>query len=505
MSAAEAIAEEILPRIVGDAVESLQSASDWSRRPVDERLAFCGRLPAVLAARESELLAAIKNSGRENLRRRSAADTISSEIMPLATAARWHAKHARRVLRPRRIRHRGSDPFIGRLRGRIERVPLGTVLIISTWNYPIYLAMATALQALVAGNRVIIKPAPGCEAVAEASIECFYASGIPEDALRIVGSDVSVVEPLLAGGVSLLHFTGSAATGRKIAELAGRHGVPMIAELSGCDCLVVLPGADLARVASAVAFGLRLNGGCTCMAPRRLIIDDPSADRLLPLIGERLKDLAAAAVDRPVAEKICDAAAEAVERGAEMVSGQIDRTVGSQASVAFLPLILDRVLPDAAIAQDDYFAPVLSIHRLPARNVKEWTTEAVSLINDGQYALSASVFGPPTLAWEVAKRLDVGVVTINDIIAPTVEPTISFGGRRMSGWGRSRGEEGLRQLTTELAIVERRGNFLPHLQTPQAIHDTILSGLLQFRFAQSWRRRLAGFRQLIGGSRRVSR
>jgi len=125
--------------------------------------------------------------------------------------------------------------------------------------------------------------------------------------------------------------------------------------------------------------------------------------------------------------------------------------------------------------------------------------QAVAMINECPYRLAASVFGPVADARRLAGRLDVGTVTINDLIAPTADPRLPFGGRGRSGFGVTRGREGLLAMTTAKVVAVRRGRFLPHLQSRTAADEAILHGLLHWSYAGDWSKRLAGLRRLVRG------
>ena len=127
------------------------------------------------------------------------------------------------------------------------------------------------------------------------------------------------------------------------------------------------------------------------------------------------------------------------------------------------------------------------------------------MANSCPYALGASVFGDGGEAQSVAARLDVGVVTINDLIVPTADPRLPFGGRGESGFGVTRGAEGLLEMTRPKVISKRRGKWLPHLDAPTEADDDILSGLLDFSYSSGFRSRLRGLRKLISSARRAKK
>lgn len=156
------------------------------------------------------------------------------------------------------------------------------------------------------------------------------------------------------------------------------------------------------------------------------------------------------------------------------------------------PLLLDRVEADWEIASSDLFAPVLSVIRVGCID------EAVAVVNGCRYRLAASVFGKTEAAWEIARRLDVGSVTINDLIVPTADPRLPFGGRGESGYGVTRGEEGLLAMTVPKVISHRSGNVVPHLSPPKESDAEALLGFLQMSHGGGLRGRIAGLRRMMG-------
>jgi acyl-CoA reductase-like NAD-dependent aldehyde dehydrogenase len=221
-------------------------------------------------------------------------------------------------------------------------------------------------------------------------------------------------------------------------------------ELSGCDAVFVRRGADLDLVARSLAFGLAFNGGRTCVAPRRVFVARPDAeglcDRLVPLV-ERLDPVVPGAALLAKADRlISDAAA----RGARCLTGGVDR-------IAFRPAVVGGVRTDMPLVQADLFVPLLSV--IPVEDDEH----ALRLNDRCPFALGAVVFGEAADARELATRIPAGVVVVNDVIVPHADPRLPFGGLRASGFGTTRGAEGLLEMTRPKAIVVRGGRFRPHL------------------------------------------
>ena len=494
-----------------DAVDSIVAKADqvaWATRSTQNRASVLLGVKDLLVEKAESLHKALTlHPDREIF------DTIATELFPLAEAIRWNCKTGIKILAPRSISHWGLNLFLGRMSGEVIREPLGTVLIIGTWNYPIFLTAVAALQALLAGNAVILKPAPGCEAVTQRIAELFINAGVPRTIFKVIGTSVGDVDAALQSGVELVVLTAASKTGRVVGAKTAEHLIPMIAELSGCDAMFVLPSADLERVADVIAFGFRLNSGAVCMAPRRLILRDETAEKLLPLIAQRLAKLSEFNCRKSSIEPAVVLVADALQQGAVKLSPLVEWDLevvelNYQSEFDFVrckPIVLDHVQPQMLVAQKDMFAPLLSVLRLPdIKNPTGKNTSKNNLLDDFvrcndlcPYALSASVFGEAETARQLAKRTNAGAVTVNDLIAPTVEPSVSFGGRKLSGYGVTRGAEGLRQMSQEKSILVRHGSFLPHLKTPKISDNLLSQGLFAFVHGKSWSVRLAGIKSMI--------
>lgn len=453
-----------------------------TRQALRQRLSVVRRFRQALAADPSAFVAAL----RELPTRRDDAESLSAEVLPLAAACAWLEDNAEALLRPRRL---GGHLFGGKpwwlwgVSSEIRRDPVGNVLVIGPGNFPLFLPGVQALQALTAGNRVWVKPSPtpGARQVMRQLAAALEAAGMPAESLTVLDPD-----PAALGGVNDLFatfdkavLTGSEDTGRAVQARCAEHGIPCVMELSGCDSVHVLQTADLGLAARCIAFGLMLNNSATCIAPRRVFVKRDRINPLVELLVEQLGGEAGVSMSDATARRFDGLLDEWKSRGVTVRCGGPSRG--------------GNVLPTVAVARDpfepgfdgDVFAPLLLVSPVDDDVAGLNAVEASS-----GYRLGAAVFGAAADAERFARSLDVGCVVINDCVVPTADPRLPFSGRGRSGFGATRGEAGLLEMTRVKAIASRRRNVYPHLR-PTGPHTAgMLRRLLEALYAPGVARRV---------------
>lgn len=457
-----------------------ESQLAWAARPVSARLKIVREIRRRIA-RDPETLAATVRLPQ----RASAAETLAAEVLPLADACRFLEREAAKALAPRQLGRRGRALWLGRVNLRVLREPFGVVLVIAPWNYPLFLPGVQVLQALVAGNAVLLKPAPGASEPASAFARLCHSAGIDAGLFRVLPEPPEMARAAIAAGVDKVILTGSAATGQTVlAELAARL-TPATMELSGCDAVFVRADADVELVAKALAFGLRLNGGATCIAPRRVFVHRSLFDALQQRLARLAAQMPAVPVAPETAARVRSLVGEALEAGAGLVAGDLNGPND------FTPLVVTNAAPAMELLKSDVFAPVVSL--VPVDSDEE----ALAAAAQCPYALGAAVFGEAKGAAALAEKVDAGCVVVNDVIVPTADPRLPFGGRRRSGFGVTRGLEGLIEMTQIKAIAVRRGRWLPHLEPPRPDDARLVRGYLGMAHGGRWGRRLASAWDLL--------
>ena len=460
-----------------DAVAAARSAqARWAAVALPERLARLKRLRHRVAAQSTGLVAALASvPGRDP------ALSLTAEVAPLADAIRFLEREAPALLRPRRLGARGRPVWLFGHTAEVRREPLGVVLVIGPSNYPLLLPCVHALQALAAGNAAVVKPGlnghPAMLALARLAAE----AGIDPALLPVLDETPESARAAIAAGVDKVVLTGSVRSGMAVLrELADRL-VPATLELSGSDATFVLPGADLVLAARCLAWGLAFNTGATCIAPRRVFAPRESMREL----EARLRPLAAALKPQPVAKAPAESALELIQSALQAGARPLVPWSPPAADAPFPPLALTGADADMALLKADVFAPVLSLVAV------ENADAALAANARCPYALGASVFGPIAAARDFALRVRAGVVTINDLIVPSADPRLPFGGWGQSGFGRTRGAEGLLEMTAAKVVTVRRGGFRPHLDGA-ADAAAIARGYLAAAHGVGLRERLGG-------------
>ncbi len=429
------------------------SQIQWSRQSIEHRLYAVAKFRNSLAASPSRFTQALSH-----LPDRTEVQSLAGEVIPLANAARFLLRRAEPLLRPR-VR----SPWLSGIRITVDHRPHGLVLIVGPSNYPLFLPGVQVLQALVAGNAVLLKPGTQGTSAAVALVSLLRTSGIDPTLIHLLGEDPDVVHEAIKLGVDQIILTGSAPAGRAIVNsMAKKPPHPAIMELSGSDAVFILSGADLYRAVALLQFGMEFNGSATCIAPRRVIIVRSMLEKFEHLLLSRFADYKVAPLSEAATQKVLPMVRDALTGGARLVVGKIvgDKPMG--------PLILMHTTSDMPIMSADMMAPVLCVQ------VVADTLEAINAYNACSLRLSASIFGDSVPARNLTRRIDAGCIVINDLIAPTAHPEVPFTARGESGYGTTRGAEGLLAMTWPNVVVERTGRTLPHLRKPEPHDQQIL-------------------------------
>lgn len=464
---------------------------DWERRSVRQRLQPVGALRHLLVAECDRLCEAVAHDLGK-----TPEETIGGDLLPLADGCRFLERQAERLLRPRSVARSLRPLALWGQRDTVFRRPRGVVGIIGTWNFPLFLSGVQIVQALTAGNAVLWKPSEVSPASSALLHQLLLRAGYPADLVQSLEATREAGAALVDADINHVVFTGSVATGRRIASHLGDRLISCTLELSGCDALFILDDADLDLAARAAWFGMVVNNGQTCLAVRRVfvprVLEASFCDQLQKLSTRAVPCHLALESQVQQAERLVQSA---LAEGGRLLSPPRPRSANGRSGL-FQPAIVAQAQPTMALCREASFAPIMAVLAY------ESLDQALALDARCSYGLGASIFTrSPARARDLAARLRTGMVTVNDVIMPTAHPATPFGGRGDSGWGVTQGAEGLLEMTVPQVLSLRSGSFRPHFQMagPEGgrSQEDLVRGLLEQGHAAAFGQRCRGWLRLL--------
>jgi alpha-ketoglutaric semialdehyde dehydrogenase len=426
---------------VAGAVEHARGAAGrWAAAPALERSAALVAAADALAGAAGEVTGlVVREVGKP-------VTEAGAEVARGVGILRYYAQQA---LDPDGETYPGPSPA-GLLLAR--RRPRGVVGLITPWNFPVAIPLWKAAPALAFGNAVVLKPSPESTAVAMRLGE-LLAPALPDGLLRVVPGGAETGTAMLER-VDCISFTGSVAVGRRVAVAAAERGIPSQAEMGGLNASIVLPDADPRRAAAVVAGAAMGYAGQKCTATSRaIVVGDPAP--FTDALAAAVQDLAVGdpaeastvigpVITGPARDKVVAAAEEAAAAGGRLLTGG---TAGDGGGWFVAPTLVDRLAPDARLAQEEVFGPIAVVLAVADED------EAVRVANGVRYGLVGSVFtGDLDLALGLAARLDTGMIRVN---APTsgVDYLAPFGGEKDSSYGPREQGKAARDLYTSTRTI----------------------------------------------------
>ncbi|NHC25423.1 aldehyde dehydrogenase [Nocardioides sp. IC4_145] len=338
----------------------------------------------------------------------------------------------------------------------VRREPVGVVAAIPPWNVPQFTTISKVVPALLAGNTVVVKPAPETPLDTYLMAELLEEAGVPAGVVNIVAAGREVGEHLVAHpGIDKVAFTGSTAAGRKIAAVCGEQLKRVSLELGGKSAAIVLDDADLAATMEGLKFVALMNSGQACVAQTRILASRANYDAVVGALAETVSGMVVGdpadpateigpMVARRQQERVEKYIALGQEEGARVVVGGNGMPDGLDRGWYVRPTVFADVDNRMRIAQEEIFGPVLSVIAY------DDVDDAVRIANDSDYGLAGTVWtGDPDAGLDVARRVRAGTYGVNTY---TMDFAAPFGGFKASGIGREFGPEGLAQYTELKAI-----------------------------------------------------
>ncbi|EFF88573.1 succinate-semialdehyde dehydrogenase [Streptomyces sp. e14] len=403
------------------------------------------------------------------------------EVTDIAITSRYYARNAAKYLQPKR--RRGAIPVLTHTTEL--RHPKGVVAVVSPWNYPLSMAAGDAIPALIAGNAVVQKPDTQTALSALWALDLMKEAGLPAGVWQMVIGRGSSIGGALMAGADFMMFTGSTASGRRIARDAGERLIGASLELGGKNAMIVLDDADIDKAADGAVAACFPSAGQLCVSIERLYVAESIRDRFVEAFvarTERLKVGAAFDYSMDVGsltnpsqlETVSTHVEDAVAKGATVLAGGKARP--DLGPLFYEPTILTDVTPDMTLHSHETFGPVVSIY--PYRDVEE----AIELANSTPYGLNGSVWsGNGARGRAVAARVHAGTVNVNEAFAAAWGSIDApMGGMGDSGLGRRHGADGILKYTEAQTVAHQRvqGFSPPPRITPEA-WAALLTGALK--------------------------
>ncbi|MBW2274984.1 MAG: aldehyde dehydrogenase family protein [Deltaproteobacteria bacterium] len=432
--------EVLPPDGVRAALEAARKAQPaWAALSFAERASYMRRALAALLEKQDEFIEVILS---ETPKTRN--EALMMDIYAGCDALHFYAKETAKLLRPERKRLHGLVGIAKKL--QVVYKPLGVVGVISPWNGPFILSLNPTVQALMAGNAVLLKPSSSTAFSGGLVGKLFEAAGLPEGLLTVLQGDSQTGQALLEVGVDKISFTGSEETGRHVAVTCAERFIPCTLELGGKNPLIVCADANLDNAAAGAIAGNFFNAGQYCGGTERVYVVEEVADAFIEKVVARASQLRQGAEGEfdvgaiywpSQLEIVEEHVTDAVAKGARVLVG--GRRNPELKGLFYEPTVLTDVSTDMRVLREETFGPVMPIIRVRDEE------EAIRLANDSNYGLTASIWTKDTRrGFEIAKRIDTGSVDINDFPQTYGSSEAPFGGRKASGVGQVNGAVGLR-------------------------------------------------------------
>jgi acyl-CoA reductase-like NAD-dependent aldehyde dehydrogenase len=434
---------------VRGALERARKAQvSWARLSFDQRAKYMWRLLDQIVDRQEEIIeAVVAETGKAR------SEAISMEVFAPCASIAYYAKRAKKFLSPTLKRPAGIMGLVKKV--KLVYKPLGVVGLITPWNGPVALSLNPLVQALMAGNAVIHKPSEITPLSALLVKSLTEAAGLPEDLYQVVQGDGQTGADLIQSGVDKISFTGSAATGRKVAAACGELLIPVTLELGGKDAMIVCADADLEAAANGAVIGSCMNTGHYCCGTERIYVVESVYDAFLAKVVAKTKAL------RQSDTGECDVGAVFWDRQLEIIETHMAdaRAKGAQVLVGgarnpalkglyFQPTVVTEVTHEMDLMSEETFGPILAIKKVRDE------AEALRLANASDYGLDGNVWTRDLAKGaRIAEEMETGGVCVNDMAVTYGIPEAPFGGVKSSGIGQVNGETGLRGYTHPHPII----------------------------------------------------
>ena len=423
----------------------------WAQLSLDDRARYMRRAAEVLVSDMEEVADLLTREQGKPI-----TESYTMEVVPTVDALNWCADNGPEILADEEIPMRQA--LFATKQSKFTYEPLGVVAVIAPWNYPWSIPFGEVALALMAGNGVVLKPASLTPLLGERIQSIFDHAGFPEGLVRTVHGGGVIGQALCESpGIRKVFFTGSVEVGRKVGEICAQRMKGSVLELGGKDPQIVCADADLENAVSGCVWGGFANSGQTCSGIERTYVVREVADEFLEGVIRRAGELTVGdpmrwetesgpMVSLEQFETVTELVDDALANGAERLTGGPTEVQGFSGKF-IAPTVLAGVEDDMRIMREEIFGPVVPIVTVESEE------EAVERANDSSFGLGASVWTRDRARGErIARRIESGMVWINDHSYTHAAMQCSWGGVKDSGLGRSHSKFGLYECT-EVKLV----------------------------------------------------
>lgn len=417
-------------------------------------------------------------------------DGFTSEVFEVCDVIDIYKKKAKGILKDKKVH---TPIFLMGKTSKIIVEPMGTILIISPWNYPFYQGIVPTILAFLAGNAVIYKPSE-ITPLKPLWDKLIAESGFLKDAFQVVYGGREVGAQLIESKPDKIHFTGSVRAGKEIMALCAKQLIPVDLELGGKDAAIVFDDVNLERTVNGVMWGAFTTAGQSCTSLERLYVHENIYDNFLKMLVDRTQKLRPSHPNRDIKKADdCDVGCISSPQQVRIIEDHIEDAIRSGATVMcggikekgsphIPPTVVAGVTHQMKLGMEETFGPVVAVMKFKTEQ------EAIDLANDSPYGLGGSVWSKDLVRGErVAKAIKTGNVSINNHMITEANPSLPFGGIKDSGFGRYKGDYGLTTFSNIKSIlIDKQSDMIdPHWYPFTNEKFTLLNNMMQSYFIKS--------------------
>ena len=422
--------------------------SEWKKTSLKERVELMHKVADIVIQQQDRIMEVVmRETGKPQQ------EAMAMEVFSAVDSLVFYAKRAKKWLSDKKIKMHGPMQFLKKT--IITYKPRGVVAVITPWNGPFILSINPVIQAVLCGNSVVVKPSevtPMSGALVE---EIFALAEAPVHLVQTVIGDGETGAELIDQGPDKVSFTGSVATGKKIATKCGEMLIPYSLELGGKDAMIVCSDADVKDAASGAVVGSCMNAGQYCCGTERIYVMDDIYDEFVGEVVTITKtliqsndckgDVGPTFWDKQI-EIIEDHVKDAIDKGAKVLVG--GKRNPNFEGLYFEPTVLTEVTHEMKIMKDETFGPIISIMKVSSEE------EALMLANHSHYGLNGNVWTKDLIKGKkLAQSIETGACSVNDMAMSYGVNEVPFGGVKESGLGVVNGEEGLLAYAHAMPII----------------------------------------------------